>query len=402
MANDFLKLMQEGDNMDKGFSHAAGKRHGIANFDEKLARFVRLCNNTDGMPSHKRRYLMKEAETTSDFPTLFGTVLERVLRAKYDLQQPDWRKYIKVGTQNDFRTAWDMALYGNRATLNVVKERGEYQDTKLQDGKFTVNLQKFGRKFGLSWETIINDDLGAFSDIAQDLALSASLTEAYQATSLFATTSGVAGSTGGYNSTLYQVSGTHPIDGATFTNLYTSNTLAATSLLTAITNLKSQKDFDGNPIMFSRIILVVPIALEATSMQLLSQNLLIATALTSGTVGTVDGPQQVGQTSENIITRYPITAVANPWLDIIGGTNAKKTWYLFGDPSMGDAVKVNFLRGHETPEIVQKMSDKISLGGAPISPLEGDFDSDSVEWRVRHVLGGVVTDPRYTQANVGS
>ena len=137
-------------------------------------------------------------------------------------------------------------------------------------------------------------------------------------------------------------------------------------------------------------------------MQLLSNNLLIATALTSGSVGVTDGPQQVGSTSENILTKYPITAVTNPWLDIIDTTAGTKTWYLFGDPANGDAIKMNFLRGHENPEVVQKMSDKISLGGAPISPLEGDFDSDSIEWRVRHILGGTQTDPRYTQANVGS
>ena len=390
---DFQKLMEEV-NLE-GFKHEAGRAKQIANFNEKLANFIGLIGNVSGMSQHKRRYLMKEAETTSDFPVLFGTVLERVLRQKYSLQQPDWKKYIKVGTQNDFRTAWDMATYGNRATLNVVKERGEYQERKLQDGKFTINLQKFGAKFGLSWETIINDDLGAFSDIASDLALSASLTEAFQATSLFAGSSGP-------NSTLYGASFAHPIDGVTVTNKYTTNTLAGTSLLTAITRLKSQKDYDGNPIMFNRIILVTPIALEATAMQLLSNNLLIATALSSTSASVADGPNQIGSTSENILTKYPITAVTNPWLDIIDTTTGLKTWYLFGDPANGDAIKMNFLRGHENPEVVQKMSDKISLGGAPISPLEGDFDSDSIEWRVRHILGGTQTDPRYTQANVGS
>ena len=63
---------------------------------------------------------------------------------------------------------------------------------------------------------------------------------------------------------------------------------------------------------------------------------------------------------------------------------------------------MNFLRGHESPEICQKMSDKISLGGAPISPLEGDFDSDTIKWRVRHVFGGTQTDPRFTYVNVAS
>lgn len=394
--NEFLQLMKESETFG---TDVAARAKQIVNFNEKLAAFTNLIGNKEGLSQNRRRFLMKEAETTSDFPVLFGTVLERTLRMKYKLQSPDWRKYVKVGTQNDFRTAWDMATYGNRATLGVVKERGEYPNAKLADGKFTINLQKFGRQFGLSWEAVINDDLGAFTDIASDLTLSALNTESYNVASLFSTATGVAGTTGGPNTTLYQVAGSHPIDGAAFTNKYTGagTALSAAALATAVTNLKSQKDYDGNPILFNRFILVTPIALEFTALQVLSQNALIASALssnssTSGVLGT---------TSENVIAKYPITSCVNPWLDIIGGTYGKTAWFLFGDPADGDAVKFNFLRGHENPEVVQKMSDKISLGGGPISPLEGDFDSDSILWRVRHVMGGTVTDPRYTQYNQG-
>lgn len=386
---EFMEVMKEGEGLGPNLSQQA---KAIANFEEKFTQFIGLIANVDGLSANKRRYLMKEAETTSDFPTLFGTVLERQLRAKYKLVDPDWRKYVKVRTVNDFRTAWDMATYGNRATLNVVKEREDYKAAALADGKFTLNLKKYGRKFGISWEALINDDLGAFSDIANDLVLSATNTEAFQATSLFS-------GSGGPNSTLFQIGGTHPIDGTSFTNKKTGATgLNATELASAITALKSQKDYDGNPILFNRFILVVPVALEFTMLQVLSNNALIATALTSqSATSTV-----IGTTSENIIAKYPLTGVANPWLDIIDTTAGKKTFYLFGEPADGDALVMGFLRGHETPEVSQKMSDKITLGGAPISPLEGDFDSDSAQWRVRHVLGGTQTDPRYCYAVVNS
>jgi hypothetical protein len=291
---EFLEMLKEGDNLSDGVGQRAKE---ITHFEEKYASFVNLIANVDGYSSNKRRYLMKEAETTSDFPTLFGTVLERTLRAKYSIVKPDWRQYIKVGTQNDFRTAWDMATYGNRNVLAVVKERGEYKNSTLADGKFTINLQKYGRKFGLSWEAVINDDLGAFSDIASDLSLSAINSEAKYATGLFASSTGP-------NATLYQVGGTHPIDGTTFTNKVASGsgtTVAAIAadIATAITALKSQKDFDGNPIMFDRFIIVAPVALEFKMLNVLSSALLIATALTtsSSTVA------PVGTTSENILAK---------------------------------------------------------------------------------------------------
>lgn len=381
---DFLELLKEGDSLADG---VAARAAAITNFEEKYVGFVNLIANTAGHAGHKRRFLMKEAETTSDFPTLFGTVLERTLRAKYKLVSPDWRKYVKVGTQNDFRTAWDMSTYGNRNVLAAVKERGEYKNGTLSDGKFTINLSKFGRKFGLSWEAVINDDLGAFNDIASDLVLSSVNSESKFATGLFA-------GSGGPNSTLFSAAGTHPIDGTSFNNKGTLP-LTGDNLAATITALKSQKDYDGNPIMFNRFLVVVPVALEYKLLQVLSQNLLIASALGSTSAAATT-------TSENVIAKYPLTPCVNPWLDIIDTTHGTTTWYVFGDPSDGDAIKMNFLRGHENPEVVQKMSDKISLGGAPISPLEGDFDSDSVQWRVRHVFGGTQTDPRYAYAQAAT
>jgi hypothetical protein len=62
---------------------------------------------------------------------------------------------------------------------------------------------------------------------------------------------------------------------------------------------------------------------------------------------------------------------------------------------------MNFLRGHEAPEVVQRMSNKMSMGGAAVSQMDGDFDSDSMAWRIRHVLGGTQVDSRLTYASNG-
>jgi hypothetical protein len=240
--------------------------------------------------------------------------------------------------------------------------------------------------------TVINDDLGAFSDVADDLVLAAKLTESKYVTQLYAGASGplaFSAQSGpqSQQAGLFSANGTHPIDGGTFANYQTAYPLTASNLLAAITALKSQKDFDGNPIMFSKIILVVPQGKEVTAYQLLSNNLLIATALTTSTQST-SGAAQIGTTSENVITKFNLEVVVNPWLDIVSGaTYGPFSWYLFGAPSNGDCIRLN--------RLCQKMSDKVSLGGAPISPFEGDFDSDSIRWRIRHMFGGTTTDPRF-------
>lgn len=391
---NFLEVLKEAEN-EKSVSEQAAR---MSNFEERVDKFMALCFNEAGYSRFKHKLLLKEAETTSDFPTLFGTVLERTIRAKYSLWNPEYKQYVKVGTQNDMRLAWDIALYGNRSLLPVVKERADYQTgSALQDGKFVIGLAKYGRLApGLSWEAILNDDLGAFMDVADDLVLSAQMTRSNYVTKLFAGASGPLAFTAGSGAQsiqtgLFSAAGTHPIDGGTFKNYVTATPLNATNLIAAFTALRSQVDVDGNPILFKRFVLVVPAGKEAVAMQLTSNNLLIATALTSNSAtGT-----QIGQTSENIILKYPLTVSVNPWLDTLSTTYGPYSWYVFGDPSDGEAIKLNGLRGHESPEVCQKMSDKISLGGAPISPLEGDFDSDSVQWRVRDVFGGTTTDPRY-------
>lgn len=387
MKNDFefMELMQEAGQLETSL---AARTRKVKGFEEKFTKFVELITNKAGMRSHLHIAVLKEAETTSDFPLLFGTVLERTLLAKYQIAKPDWKGYIGSGTQNDFRLANAFGIYGLQGQLAAVKERGEYKADKLGEGKFAIQVKKYGKKFPISWEAMINDDLGAFSDAASRLADGAQRTEYFQATSLFA-------GSGGPNSTLFQASGTHPIDGTTFSNLgslqFTGDNLAAT-----ITKMKQQKDADGEPIIINRFHLVVPVALEYKANQVLSQNLLIASAL-----GSTSAAATV--TSENVIARYPITLHTNPYLDIIDTTHPAFTWYLFADPSQdGLAAKLNFLRGHETPEIVQKTSDKLSLGGGAVSPLEGDFDSDSMVWRVRHIMGGTQLDPRFAYAQAAT
>lgn len=381
MKNDFLELLQEGDKMEASFAARATK---VENFEEKLAGFIGLLTNERGYRTSIHRAYLQEAETTSDFPLLFGTVLERTLLGKYQIAKPDWRGYVATGTQADFRIANAFQMFGLQGSLNSVKERGEYKADKLGEGKFAIQLKKYGKKFPLSWEALINDDLGAFSDAAGRLADSALRTEFTQATSLFSTV-------GGPNSTLFGTAFPHPIDGVSVTNLG-ALPLTGPNLASTITAMKSQVDADGEPIIITRFHVVVPVALEFQLMTILSNALLIGQGANAGVT-----------TSENVIASYPITKHTNPYLDIIDKSGkATTTWYVFADLAEGAAVKMNFLRGRENPEIVQKISDKLSLGGGAVSPLEGDFDADTLVWRVRHIMGGTQMDPRFAYAQTGS
>lgn len=384
---DLLEVMEEGERLEPSARQLANR---IDHFEEKVTYLLDLIDNAKGYSSNKRAYLMREAETTSDFPALFNYILDRQLLSMYRIQKLDWRSYIKVGSQRDFRTANIIGVYGLQSTLNEVKERGEYQNRNLGDGKVGNVVKKYGAQFGLSWEDIINDDLGAFTDTATRLANAAARTEMLLATKLFAQSTGP-------NTSLFGATITHPIDGSAITNLG-SLSLAGSSgsdnLFSTINLMQNQKDYDGYPIVVDGFHLVVPPKLQKAALEAVNPAALIA-------VG--QGNAAARQTSANVTAQLDITIHVNSFLPLVDTTHGDTTWYLFADLAKNGgmpAAQMNFLAGHEAPEVVMKAPNKSSVQGGMGSPMDGDFESDTLRWRVRHVLGGTQVDPRmaYAQA----
>jgi hypothetical protein len=384
---DFLQVMEEAEGtvLKDTYQRMPGIK-------EKAAKLLGLIYNESRMATHKRAYLMKEAESTSDFPILFGYIIDRQLLAKYSVAAPDYKNYVKTGTQIDFKPADAIGIYGLQSQLGEVKQRGEYKnDASLADGKVSITLKKYGRVFGLAWESLINDDLGALSDIPERLATAALRTEWKNATALIA-------SAAGPNTALFGAPIVHPIDGKNVTNLVTGagSAFSITTLAAAAAAMRRQLDADLEPIMIEGFELVVPPALEVAMLQALNP----ANLIMSGGDSTINKAAII-RTSANVVANMNITGHVNPYLPIIDTTSGSTAWYLFAKLSSGYAVKLNFLRGHETPEVCMKNPNKVSMGGGAINPLEGSFEDDSVNWRVRHILGGAAVDPRFAVAYAG-
>lgn len=388
---DFFSLMENDEQLEPGFQQELS--------EQQLGIYVNAVNKFMKMSTAKRKVIMEEgcrgvayltegAETTSDFSNLFGTVLDRTLLAKYQIQKPDVFGYVKRGTQRDFRAQNIIGVFGLQGNLPQVPEQGAYKAKALADGKVSCSVSKFGRIFPLSFEAMITDDLGAFSDAADRLANAAIRTEIYQATKLIVASTGP--STSLFGSAL-----SHPIDAGTVANKDTK-VLSSTTLFDTITLMRNQKDTDGEPIFIDKFILVVPPNKYKAALDAVNPAALIAVGLSSTSAKEV-------ATSWNATAQLPIEVVMNPYLPIIDTTTGSTAWYVFATLANGHAVQLNFLTGHEAPEICMRASDKVSLGGGGlISPMEGNFLNDSAQWRVRHIMGGAVVDPRmaYAQAAV--
>ena len=357
-----------------------------ARYSAKLLEAAKLYQRV--LQGDRRAALtFQEALTTSDFPYLFGDILDRQILANYAETAYTWDQIARKGTVRDFRTVKRFVLNGSETVLDEVPEQTEYPESTLSDGSYTYSVKKYGRRVPFSWEAMLNDDLDTLKDLPARLGKAARRSEEKFATALYAGASGPLG-------TVF-TSGNKNIINSTNGASATNPPLSISALQDAFIVLGRMLDNGGDPIMVDGVTLVVPPALEVVA-----QNILNATALTIGGFGTSATAQQI--TTANWLARKVKLAV-NYYLPIVSTTNGNTSWYLFANPSSGrPALEIGHLLGHETPEIFIKSPNAMRVGGGLINPMDGDFDLDSIVYKVRHVFGGGVLEPRSVVASNGT
>lgn len=115
-------------------------------------------------------------QSTSDFPQILAATVGRTLRTAY-LQQPrTFTGWARESTAPDFREVARTQLSESSA-FKQIGQGGEYKMLTFGDSAEKYSLSKFGGIVALSWESIINDDLGAFDRIPMALAAEAAAIE---------------------------------------------------------------------------------------------------------------------------------------------------------------------------------------------------------------------------------
>ncbi|MEU4410757.1 hypothetical protein AB0F88_40155 [Streptosporangium sp. NPDC023963] len=330
------------------------------------------------LPGHR----LSEAMTTSDFSYLFGDIIDRQMLAAYQHMPVMWQSIAKRGRVRDFRTVTRYALDGGEAVLSEVKETAEYPAASVSDSRYEYKVKKYGKRLPFSWEAFVNDDLDALREMPQRLANSARFSEERFVADLFA------GATGP-DSTFFSVGNANVVTG--------NPALSVAGLTTAFNTLAAQVDTDGNPIYLGGVVLVVPPALKITANNIINATEILAAD--GGGDGTGNNQLRVANWLRN-----DVTVLVNPWLPIVSNSsNGNTSWYLIADPNVGrPAMEIGFLSGHESPELFMKSPNATRVGGGLIDPMDGDFDTDSIDTKVRHVFGGTLLDAKSAVASNGS
>lgn len=355
-------------------------------FQEDYARRVALTAGliADVKEGKKPAYYLQEAMTTSDFPILYGDIQQRQILGSYKAWPITYPSYFGIMEVADFRAYNFYTFDGDQGTLSRVAERSPYPEVNFTESEKSIQVYKYGKRFGITFEMIVNDNSNVWQSRPGLMAGGARRSEELLATQTIADAAGPHAS--------YFTSG--------HANIITSNPiLSITALQTAMTQLANKRDANGNPILIEFVTLVVPPALE-----IIALNILNALEITINAESAGGSSAQVLTTQNWMKNRVKL--VVNPYIPIVTttGTVGNTSWYLIASSSSSPqpAFIFAFMRGRRTPQTFVKDPNARSLGGGSINPLEGDFDTDSIDYKLRHIYGAAHGDFNMAMASKGT
>lgn len=330
-------------------------------------------------------FWLKEAMSTSDFGILFGDIIDRQTMGFFAEVPPIWRNFIKVGSVRDFRTANRYQVTGGEGQLPIVKEGDEYTAASLVPSKIGISVKKYGKRMPFTFEAMINDDLGLLTDTPRRFARAARRTESKFATGLYVGASGPLG-------TVYTSGNKNQIitaNGAASNN----PVLGIQGLQDGLQVLANMKDDEGEPISIDAVELIVSPALERMALNLLNTQQII--------IGADSGAYR--QVIDNWM-RNRLRLSVDPYLPIVASSaNGNTSWFLAA-AATGDrpAFEIDYIRGYENPQLFMKSPNAIRVGGGTVDPMQGSFEDDTLDYKIRHIFGGGTIEPRATVGSNGS
>jgi len=289
--------------------------------------------------------------TTSDFPIILGDTVGRVLRDAYQAAPSGIRRLGRQTTARDFR-AVNKIMLGEAPLLEKLNEHGEIKAGTMAEAREAYKVETWARKIGITRQVLVNDDLGAFSDLARRMGQAAAETEARILVTLLEAGSGN-GPTMSDGKTLFHADhGNKAGTGAVISDA----TLSAARLA-----LRTQKGIEDRTIRVTPRNLLVPPALETTAEKWLAS---IAPA-TAADVNPFSGS---------------LSLVVEPRL------SSATRWYVTADPGEIDGLEFAYLSGAEGPQVESRSG----------------WDVDGVEIRVILDFGAGFIDHRGWFANAGA
>jgi ATP-dependent Clp endopeptidase proteolytic subunit ClpP len=289
---------------------------------------------------------------TGDFPILLENLLRKTLQSSFTVTPDTWSAFCGIGSVIDFRTN-RRYLRGSFGVLDTLTETGEFANRAIPDGsRESLTATTKGNIIALSRQALVNDDMGAFMALAQDLGRAAKLS---------------------IEADVYALLAANPLMSDGFALFATQHGNIGTAAVPTVASfdevrrlMASQRDVSGNDFLDIR---------PSHWVGAMSQG---------GFARTVNGSQydptaNAGQGRANIALGLFQSINDTPR---IPGT----LWYGFADKSVAPAIEVGFLNGVQEPFI----------------DSEQGWRMDGIEWKVRLDYGVAAVNWRSAVRNAGA
>lgn len=299
----------------------------------------------------KLQIAQRAFEGTSDLPSVLANVANKSLRTAYQAAPRTFTPWARQTSAADFKTISRTNL-SDAPALETVNENGEFKRGVVTDGKETYQLATVGKVIGLTRQSIINDDLGAFTRIPALFAMAAANYESDTVYGIITANAALADTIALF-------------EAATHKNLTgTGTVLSVTSLGVARAMMRKMTTPSGAVMNLQPKFLIVPAALETIANQYVSQQYVAAK---SSDFNPFAGALQV---------------ISEARLD----ANSATAWYLAADNAQIDTVEYAYLEGQN---------------GVYIETRQG-FDVDGMEIKARLDFAAKAIDHRGLYKNVGA
>lgn len=263
-------------------------------------------------------------EGTGAFKIILSNVANKTLLSAYEEAPTTFQFWTAVGSNKDFKPTTQAQL-SSADVLEKMTETGEFKNKSFKESGVNTQLDTYGASFAITRKALINDDLGAFTDIMALFGESSKRMINKMCYDLLT----------GKDTKINNVA---LFDKSKHNNLGTGE-LNIDSLSKAQTSMSKQKDISGKAfINIQPGFLIVPTELRVPATQLIGSN--------------VD-PTKYNNTMNPFFNA--LTVISDPYI-----TNTKE-WYLAAARGRYQSIKVSYLNGVQTP-IIERVDDFDSLG----------------------------------------
>jgi len=281
---------------------------------------------------------LQAAFSTTSLPGILSNIANKMLLEGYNYIEDAWRSIAKIASVNDFKEHTRYRMTGSFQFQQVGPD-GELKHGQLGEQQFGQKADTHGIMFALTRQMIINDDMGAFTDIPRQIGMGAAEAIADAVWGLW-----LSNPTQSDGKAFFHADHKNYAEGA-------GTALTVDGLTDAEVTFGKQVKPNGKPLGIRPSLLLVPMALKVPA-EMLMKSIQLNETTTANKAKPSANPH-VGK----------FDVVSSVYLSNTTFTGASdKAWYLLADPNRLPAIEIAFLNGVDRPTVEKTDADFNTLG----------------------------------------